>query len=388
MSARCRMLTRLWDDFERFGRALPRDWALHVRDRYRIDLAGSYLGQPLPHPIGKASGQLSLSLHQLEQDHEAGLSFVVLKTVIGERPDGTRRMQAWATDETRMRVEPRTEPDGRMGWTVTWKGRGWPGTLDEYAALLRSGRELTRAGGPLVVPSVKLHLPVAGEPFDADEYRHTLRVLHDAWGTAPLLVEKDFSPTLAGDARSDVRETILRWVRDVPELFRQNAPGPIRVALKLMNARFDAAFQVEMLRAAAGADAVTVFNRLWSEDREVAYGGWALSDRNLGVLDAAGQAGPERSGTGNVCSGRQAIEYARRGCLSVQLHTVFQLPLSAYPATAGSRTQRALHSLVFHPVDGLIACMLELEQRGELVRHRGEIRFADLQILGGAAHED
>jgi dihydroorotate dehydrogenase len=61
-----------------------------VRQRYGIDLSASCLGVPLPHPIGKASGQLSLNVRQLEQDREAGLAFVVLKTVIGERADGSR----------------------------------------------------------------------------------------------------------------------------------------------------------------------------------------------------------------------------------------------------------------------------------------------------------
>src|ERR671916_321147 len=72
------------------------------------------------------------------------------------------------------------------------------------------------------------------------------------------------------------------------------------------------------------------------------------------------------------------LEDAGVGCESVQLHTFFQLPLSEYPATAGTRPQRALHALVFHPVDGLIAGMLELESRGALERHRGELRFLDV----------
>ena len=43
----------------------------------------------------------------------------------------------------------------------------------------------------------------------------------------------------------------------------------------------------------------------------------------------------------------------------MQLHTLFQLPLDQFPATAGSRTQRALHLLVFDPKNGLIAGMLD-----------------------------
>jgi hypothetical protein len=72
------------------------------------------------------------------------------------------------------------------------------------------------------------------------------------------------------------------------------------------------------------------------------------------------------------------LDYARCGCESVQLHTFFQLPLTEYAATHGSRPQRALHALVFHPRDGLIAGMLELEARGELARQSGDLRFLDL----------
>jgi hypothetical protein len=118
----------------------------------------------------------------------------------------------------------------------------------------------------------------------------------------------------------------------------------------------------------------------------VAYGGWDLSERNLRVLRAAraAVAGPASAGapalvgTGNVCSGRLILDYARAGCESVALHTYFQLPLGEYAATAGSRTERALHTLLFHPVDGLVAGMLELERAGVLHRRGGELRFLDL----------
>src|SRR5215216_6647889 len=119
------MRERLERDFERFKRELPRDFPDHVRDAYRIDLSARYLGHPLPHPIGKGSGQLSLNVDQLEADRAAGLAFVVLKTVIAQDDAGERAMAAWAIHETRMRVERRSAADGRDGWTVTWKGRGW-----------------------------------------------------------------------------------------------------------------------------------------------------------------------------------------------------------------------------------------------------------------------
>jgi hypothetical protein len=381
------MPDRLTRDFERFGSGLPREAAAHIREAYGIDLTARYLGTAIPHPIGKGSGQLSLNADQLESDRTAGLAFVILKTVIAEDAAGERSMGAWAVHETKMRVERRRTDEGREGWTVTWKGRGWDRSFDDYLALVRLAGDLTRAGELLAVPSVKYHLPRLDEPFRDGEYRHTTGRLAEAWGAGPLPIEKDFSPTLAGDALADERVRILRWLREVPGRIRSAAgSAPIRLALKLMNARFDDAFQLEMMAAAAEADALVCFNRLWDDAARVAYGGWDLSERNLRVLRAAraAVAGPASAGapalvgTGNVCSGRLILDYARAGCESVALHTYFQLPLGEYAATTGSRTERALHALLFDPVDGLVAGMLELERAGVLHRRGGELRFLDL----------
>jgi hypothetical protein len=374
------MRARLVADFERFARGLPRDFPAHVREAYGVDLSARYLGVPLQHPIGKGSGQLSLNTQQLEADAAAGLAFVVLKTVIAQDEGGVQSMAAWAIHETKMAVEARRSASGRDGWTVTWKGRGWDRSFDDYLALVRAGRDFTRAGRLLAVPSVKYHLPRLGEPFRETEYRFTTERLARAWGDAPLLVEKDFSPTLAGDRLAEERDQILRWLREVPAQIRAAAPGPVRLAMKLMNARFDDDFQLDMVRAASGADALVVFNRLFDAERGVAYGAWDLSDRNLRVLARLPASPPARSlcGTGNICSGRMIVEYAKRGCSSVQLHTFFQLPLSEYAATAGSRTERALHQLIFHPDEGLVAALLAEESAGRLPRRNGVLHLLDL----------
>jgi hypothetical protein len=346
-----------------------------VREAYGIDLTARYLGTTIPHPIGKGSGQLSLNQGQLEADAEAGLAFAVLKTVIAQDAAGTQSMSAWAIHEAKMKVERRGG-----GWTVTWKGRGWDRSFEEYLALVRSGGDLTRAGHLLVVPSVKYHLPRLDEAFQESEYAFTTRALATAWGAPLLLLEKDFSPTLAGDVLAGEQAQILRWLREVPVRIR--AQAAVRLAVKVMNARFDDDFQLEMVRAAAAADALVVFNRLFDAVQGVAYGGPELSERNLRVLahltPGASPGIPELSGTGGISSGRMILEYARRGCESVQLHTYFQLPQGEYAATDGSRTQRALHQLVFDPVDGLIAGMLDLEARGVLQRRGGELHFLDV----------
>jgi hypothetical protein len=376
------MRARLERDFERFKRELPGDLAAYVREAYRVDLAARYLGQPLPHPIGKGSGQLSLNLDQLETDRTAGLAFVILKTVIAEDSQGTQSMGAWAIHETRMRVERRRSVSGEEGWTVTWKGRGWDKSFADYLILVRAAGDLTRSGEMVVVPSVKYHLPQLGEQFREAEYRHTTQSIAESWGDGALPLEKDFSPTLAGDSLADERPQILRWLREVPEQVRRAAGRtPIRLALKLMNARFDDAFQLEMLGAGVSADAFVVFNRLWDPELRVAYGGRDLSDRNLRVLAMARRERieiPPLIGTGNINTGRLILDYAMLGCESVELHSFFQLPLSEYSAATGSRTQRALHALMFDPHTGLLAGMLDLEEQGVLHRSDGELRFLDL----------
>jgi hypothetical protein len=376
------MPARLTADFARFATGLPANFPDIVRETYRIDLSARYLGVPIPHPIGKGSGQLSLREDQLETDAEAGLAFTVLKTVIAQDAAGDQSMAAWAIHESKMSVERLISASGKRGWTVTWKGRGWDRTFDEYLALVRAGRDLTRAGRLLVVPSVKYHLPTVLEPFRSEEYSYTTGALASAWREEPLLLEKDFSPTLAGDALAGEEDRILRWIREVPGQVASGTSHQVRLALKLMNSRFGDDFQLRMLETAtqSGAAAAVVFNRLFGRERGVAYGGWDLSDRNLRVLESAKMKGISfpLSGTGNIGSGIVLLDYARRGCSSVQLHTFFQLPLGEYPATAGSRTSRALHALVFHPANGLIAGLLNLEADGTIHRRGGELRFLDL----------
>jgi hypothetical protein len=378
-----RLRARLASDFERFKTGLPADVAAQVREAYRVDLSGEYAGRTIRVPFGKASGQLSMTVDQVEADAAAGLGFVVLKTVIGEDASGRRTMEPWAVRTSAMKVEPIVSSAGRKGWTVTWKGRGWDRSFDAYLALYRAALEVSAAAGIPVAASVKCHLPPEGEPFNEGEYAHTLARLA-AVGGKQMIVEKDFSPTLAGDALARSREAILRWIAEVPPLIKRQAR--VTLGLKLMNATHGDELQVEMVRAAAasGADFLVLFNRLFDAKRGVAYGGWDLSDRNLRVLDACRlPSRPPFSATGNICSGRVMAEYALRGATSGQIHTYFQLPLSAYPAGAGSRSARALHALLYHPEEGLVVWVLSLGEAGVVQPRDGLLHFLD--IANGAA---
>ncbi len=368
----------------------PPDLPAIVREELKLDLSARYAGLPVLHPFGKASGQLSLKLQQVEADVDAGVAFIVLKTVIAEDVRHDRTMGEWAIDESRMTVERILSSSGREGWTVTWKGRGWAGSLDEYLDFFDAAVTCAAQRNVPVIPSVKFHLPAADEDFRTQEYEHTIRRLLQVWeqvgGTDQMILEKDLSPTLAGDERSNAPERVAGWLEGVPGLIDAVAPGRVRLGVKLMNALFDDDFQVHMVRVLQDrADPppayLIVFNRLFNPARGVAYGGWDLSERNLRALDLArerlGRILP-LSATGNICSGKVMVEYALRGCENGQLHTFFQLPLSEYSATGGTRSARALHTLILHPTRGLAVWLRHLHEKGRLDERDGVVRFLDL----------
>jgi len=381
---------RLAHDFERFRDGLPRPLEAYVLSSYGIDLISDYGGRKLKNPFGKASGQLSLARHQIEKDAEAGLGFVVLKTVIAQDPSGEQTMHEWAIPETRMLVERIRGRSGAEGWTVTWKGRGWFDTFEAYRRLFDEGLAIGDAASMPVIPSVKYHLPTPDEDFwKEEEYDFTTTALAEIWakhhGTELMPLEKDFSPTLAGSERAAQQAKILEWLRTVSGLIHRAAPGRISVGLKIFNTLFEDAFQVEMLDAVHAispgeerCEFLIYANRLFDPTRKfedktgVAYGGPDLSDRNLAGLErflsahsnsAAGFEFLPVSATGDIHSGRIAAEYLLRGASSFQMHTLFQLPDGEFAMRAGSKTEKALHHLLFHPQEGFLAWILDLRPR-------------------------
>jgi hypothetical protein len=281
------------------------------------------------------------------------------------------------------------------GWTVTWKGRGWHESFARYLAFV--GEAMDAAGDTMTVaPSVKYHLPGPGETTFAEaEYRHTTRALLKVWQsrhTGPMPLEKDFSPTLAGDDRSREAERILGWLRTVPNLIRSGAAGQdsLRLGVKLMNVAAPVEFQAEMFRAvmtATGAPDYLIYaNRLFDPQREfegkvgVAVGGPDLSRRNLESLTRVAESGvalPEISATGDILTGERAAEYGLLGATSCQMHTLFQLPDTEFASNSLTKPAAALHHLTFHPESGLLSALLRL---GELVGR--PIHWLDLPALG------
>jgi dihydroorotate dehydrogenase len=197
---------------------------------------------------------------------------------------------------------------------------------------------------------------------------------------------------------------VLEWLKRVPALIRSAATdgGAIRVGLKLFNSLDDDDFQLAMLAEVHGEgrpDYLVYANRLFDPDRVfegqrgVAYGGPDLSDRNLRLLSALREAQEwgeipapslEIGATGDISSGRIAVEYALRGCTSFQIHTLFQLPAAEYPMRVESKVQKALHRLYFDPQDGFIVWLVHAARRLGLARD-GIISFLDLARRGASS---
>src|SRR5262245_38003680 len=83
------LLRQIATDVERFAHdGLPHPLEPYLLETYRVDVSSVYAGLPIRNPWGKASGQLSMTLAQVEEDAAAGLGFVVLKTLIAEDAAG------------------------------------------------------------------------------------------------------------------------------------------------------------------------------------------------------------------------------------------------------------------------------------------------------------
>ncbi|SDE63297.1 Dihydroorotate dehydrogenase [Fontibacillus panacisegetis] len=397
--------SRIVHDYERFRDGLPSEIESYLLESYGLDVSSRYGPRKITNPFGKASGQLSLNLHQVKADVNAGLGFVVLKTVIAENGYGQRSMEEWAIKETQMMISQIIGKEtGEVGWNVTWQGRGWYGSLEEYITFLSEALQLGKSSRTVIVPSCKFHLPGPEEShFHMDEYGYTIRRFNEAWKASgmedPLQLEKDFSPTLAGSDRARQQNTILRWLGEVVPCMRSALPAhDLRVGIKVMNTIFNDEFQIDALHTLMSGvrqrpDYIVYANRLYDHGRSfagrigAAYGGPDLSIRNLRILhelrrqEIEGELAytvPILSGTGNIHSGKMALEYALRGVESMQMHTMFQKPLSAYSMRRGSKTERGLHDLYFHPETGLVAWMLHLRHAEEIVNGEGITTFQDI----------
>lgn len=398
---------KIHQDYERIGQGWwPDQLSDYLLSRYQVDISAKYAGRIIKNPFGKASGQLTMNREQIQESAEAGLGFAVLKTVIAQSESGDQSMSAWSIPESKMVVEKIKGKTGRMGWTVTWKGRGWSKSFEEYLELCRSSFDISMETGMFIAPSVKFHLPgTMDEPWNFSEYEYTLNALKQVWhgsgSEMPFSIEKDFSPTLAGDRRGSQEGLIRRWLTEITRVIRNTTSEPFILGIKLFNFVGEIEFQNEMINLctqdSCKPDFLVYANRMFDPEKSfeghvgVAYGGPDLSDRNLSVLakcwSQTKRSNIEISGTGDVDSGKTALEYGLLGCSSIQMHTIFQRPTDI-PASSGlTRTRRTLGSLIFHPEHGLIVWLLHARRHWGLCDSSGVSKWMELKELGIQLHE-
>ena len=383
----------LSDDFDSGEVAPAKDLSPRILEKYGVDLTGEYAGVSLYHPFGKAAGQLSLNEKQVISDRDSGLAYTVLKSAVGVTESGEVGIDDWQKSAPEMMLEPRKARDGRTGWTVTWKGRGWDKGFGAYIEFYRES--LRQNPGYLVIPSLMVDVTDAARA--RQQASHCITELFEIHGrnasVGNFVIEIDISPTLFLLPDADKDEKVIEMVTTSVDAFRSALESKGRCVIKLPNASRGAEFQANLAKAGleAGGNrvaALIVGNRLFDPDSEfkgqrgIAYGGYDLSNANLETLDRfrADSIRVDIAGTGNICSGRMMAEYAIRGCKSGQIHTFFQLPPNSYraPASSGGRTWRALRELLYHPDDGLISTILKLERSGKLARSNDILRFRDL----------
>ena len=360
---------------------LPAAWEDFVREEYGLDVVGRFAGMPIRNPFGCAGGPLCRNILQVREASEAGLGFVTLIAARARDEAGATMVQDWRGLESEIDLE---EHDG--GRSLTWIECGWYDNLEVYAEFLRTALEVGGRRRMLVVPAVRISVNARGQASPS-EVRHTVRLLQEVWhGAHPdqsLPLEVEVLPEMRGLSPVHKKKALLRACGAAVGLIKAASEHPryVCAGLKLGSAAFDAAFQARAVEAALGGAEkpgfLVLFDRLRRFERRrggrctVSFGGEELSRRNLAAIDRLDRT-VEFSALGDITTGRRMVEYALRGATSGQMHTIFQLPLSFYRRQTGTRIDRALHELVFHPHHGLVAAMLHVRARA------GVARFLDL----------
>lgn len=399
------LFKKIEKDYESFAeKGLPQNLEEYILQEYKIDISSKYGRVPIKNPFGIASGQLSTNLRQVESSIDQGIGFIVLKTVISQDEAGNSSMDAWKINEPKMIIEEIPSKRGEKGYTVTWKGRGWHKSFEDYLQFMNQSLYLGKENNVPIIPSCKFNLPSSkDESFNELEYDYTIKKLLEVWENNikdyPMHLEKDFSPTLAGSDMSKNKETILWWLDKVPGMIKKfTEEEKLYLGIKLMNTTFEDEFQLELLKKMlittnSYVDYLICFNRLFDYEKTfegkkgVAYGGFDLSDRNLKLLTEVRTLEKSLafkvknipiSATGNIQSGKMMLEYALRGCENGQIHTYFQIPDDNYRMKKGHRVEKALHELIFNPETGLIAGLIYLYEKGLLEKHKEIVRFLDV----------
>lgn len=193
-----------------------------------------------------------MNIKQVKDDITAGIGFVVLKTVIAQDEAGSSAMEEWKVSRPRMKVERIRSRSGREGWSVTWKGRGWDKSFEEYLEFYKEAYSLGNANGIPVAASSQFHLPEVDEEFRREEYQYTGQQIVNAYlsvkGNLPCILEIDFSPTVNLNPGAEDEKNVLRWFREVPRLIRKVVGKQTILGVKIFNTIRGSEFQKKILK--------------------------------------------------------------------------------------------------------------------------------------------
>ncbi|OFX17396.1 MAG: hypothetical protein A2Z18_06130 [Armatimonadetes bacterium RBG_16_58_9] len=353
-------MRRLEGLFERFAReSVPEDLSGIIAQEIGVELKASYLDIPLKNPILVAPGQLTLTADQVRHIKRAGFAGCVIKSVVGEGPDGCCSMAAQRKKPTYIRsFYDRNDADGERP-IIHWDGRCDARPLDEYVNFALDVGKSCVDDQFAAVASILCHLPLPGEDFREDEWAHTTRAIYDAGYSH---IEIDFCPFLSGDDYTKDQRNVLRWYRTCPGLVK-SVTQDVRVMPKLLNLEWGADFQFAMAEAAVegGADGLVVGNRMFKPEYGSGHGGPELRRRNLAQISRIREhlPGIRISATGGVYSGRDAFEYMEAGADNVQMLSYIMGKVGRpFTKTSGNKFDKVLHKIILDPRDGLVASML------------------------------
>lgn len=340
--------------------SLPENLSDIIKDETGVDLTCTYIDLPLRHPVIVAPGQLTTNEHQIQNIFKAGYSGCVLKSVVGESPDGSCSMSAQRKKATYIHTfYESNDPKGEYP-IIHWDGRCDPRPLEEYLKFARLVKAKFENRDFALIASILCNLPPPDHDFIKEEWFNTTKAIYNC---GYRHIEIDFCPYLSsGDAAEDL-ENVLRWYRNVPRLVKQ-AAGNIRVVPKLLNLEAGLEFQVSMAEAAieGGADGIVVANRIYKPEYKSAHGGEELRHRNIHQIREIKKRHPSLavSATGGVYNGEHAFEYLQAGADNVQiLSSIMGKVKVPFYKRNGSKFEQVLHKILLNPDNGLVMSMLK-----------------------------
>lgn len=324
-----------------------------------ICLSARYVDYNLSHPIIVAPGQLTLNLNQVESIRKAGFAGCVLKSVVGESPDGICSMSMQRKKPTSISSFYESYDTQCEYPIIHWNGRCDVRALDDYMTFAKDVKKSVDDGRFVPVASILCHLPLPGEEIKTDEWIHTTKSIFSAGYSH---IEIDFCPFLSGDNYTEDQKNVLRWYRICPEIMK-SISSDIRVIPKMLNLSWGLDFQIAIAEAAVkgGADGIIVANRIFKPEYGSGHGGEELRHINLAQVREIKKRFPSLhiSATGGVYDGRMAFDYLQAGADNIQVLSYLMGKVQTPFEKCGNKFDKVLHKLLLHPQTGLVAAIID-----------------------------